>query len=90
MSSLATQTDARNDAMDEVLGTLVHDLRQPLSNIEAIAYYLSMILPSGDQNIQTQLGRIRELVEQSNSILASALALAPAPAIGPQSVAPGA
>jgi len=65
-------------------------LRQPLSNIEAIAYYLSMILPPGDQNIQTHLGRIRELVEQSNSILASALGLAPVPAAGPQSVTPGA
>ena len=79
MGSLATeQTDVRNDA-DEVLGTLAHELRQPLSNIEAIAYYLSMILPSGDQNIQAQLVRIRELVEQSNSILSTALGLAPPP-----------
>jgi nitrogen-specific signal transduction histidine kinase len=92
MGSLATeQTDARRiTAMDEVLGTLAHELRQPLSNIEAIAYYLSMILPPGDQNIQAQLTRIRELVEQSNSILVSALGLAPAPAAGPQSVTPGA
>ncbi len=91
MGSLSTeQTDVRNHATDEVLGTLAHELRQPLSNIEAIAYYLSMILPPGDQNIQAQLGRIRELVEQSNSILSSALGFAPAPAAGPQSVAPGA
>jgi len=72
------------------LGTLAHELRQPLSNIEAIAYYLSMILPPGDQNIQAQLIRIRELVEQSNSILVSALGLAPAPAAEPQPVTPGA
>jgi signal transduction histidine kinase len=93
MSSLATQTDARptdarNDATDEVLGTLAHELRQPLSNIEAIAYYLSMILPPGDENIQAQLGRIRELVEQSNLILSTALGLAPAPVAASQSVAP--
>ena len=90
MSSLATQTDVRNQTIDEVLGTLAHELRQPLSNIEAIAYYLSMILPPGDDKIQPQLARIRELVEQSNLIISDALGLAPAPAAGPQIVAPGA
>ncbi len=98
MSSLATQhVDAKSDVTEEIrlaiteaLGTVAHELRQPLSNIEAIAYYLSMILPPGDAKIQPQLARIRELVEQSNLILSSALDLAPAPAAGPQSVAPGA
>ena len=91
MSPLATErTDVRNEATDEVLGTLAHDLRQPLSNIEAIAYYLSMIIPPGDAKIQAQLARIRELVEQSNSILSTALGSAPAAETGPQSVAPGA
>ena len=90
MSSLAAQTGARNQTTDEVLGSLAHEMRQPLSNIEAIAYYLSMILPPDDAKIQPQLARIRELVEQSNSILSSALGLAPAPAVGPQSVTPGA
>jgi len=89
MGSLATeQTNVRNHPADEILGTLAHELRQPLSNIEAIAYYLSMILPPGDENIQTHLARIRELVEQSNSILSTALGLAPAPAAAPQPVAP--
>jgi nitrogen-specific signal transduction histidine kinase len=89
MRSLVTeQTDLRQVATDEVLGTLAHELRQPLSNIETIAYYLSMILPPGDEKIQTQLVRIRELVEQSNSILSCALGLAPDPAAAPQSVAP--
>ena len=88
MGSLATeQTEASPDATAETLGTLAHDLRQPLSNIEAIAYYLGMILPPGDENIQGQLARIRELVEQSNLILSAALGLAPPPA-GPQAMAP--
>jgi signal transduction histidine kinase len=91
MGSLATeQTAVRNEAADEVLGTLAHELRQPLSNIEAIAYYLSMILPPGDEKIQPQLARIRELVEQSNLILSTALGLAPAPAAASQPVTPGA
>ena len=90
MSSLATQTGVQNQTTDEVLGTLAHDLRQPLSNIEAIAYYLSMILPPEDAKIQPQLARIRELVEQSNLILSDALGLAAGPAAGPQAVTPGA
>jgi signal transduction histidine kinase len=87
MSSLVTQTD---QTTDEVLGTLAHELRQPLSTIEAIAYYLSMILPPDDAKIQPQLARIRELVEQSNLILSDALGLSPAPAARPQTVPPGA
>ena len=91
MGSLATEhTVSRNEVIDDLLGTLAHDLRQPLSNIETIAYYLSMILPPGDAKIQAQLARIRELVEQSNSILSSALELPPAPASGPQPVTSGA
>jgi signal transduction histidine kinase len=77
------QIDARSEAMGEVLGELVHDLRQPLSNIEAIAYYLSMIVPPGDAKIQAQLASIRDLVEQSNSILTSFLNLPPSVVAAP-------
>ena len=56
-----------------MLGTVAHDLRQPLSNIEAIAYYLTLILPQGNQKIQEQLERIRELVRESNEILSSSV-----------------
>jgi nitrogen-specific signal transduction histidine kinase len=94
MGSLATeltgvrQADTKDDAADASLGKLAHELRQPLSNIEAIAYYLSMILPPGDEKVQTHLVRIRELVEQSNSILSAALASALNPAAAPQPSAP--
>jgi signal transduction histidine kinase len=74
-------------ALTEVLGTVAHELRQPLSNIEAIAYYLRMILPQGDTKIQSQLTRIRELVEQSNWILSSALSLAGSSPPAPQPIA---
>lgn len=79
MSSVAAQHSIQptdfHGATHEALGTLAHELRQPLSNIEAIAYYLGMILPPGDVKVQAQLTRIRELVEQSNWILSSALSL---------------
>ena len=64
----------------EALGNVAHELRQPLSNIEAIAYYLSMILPPGDAKIQAHLARIRELVQESNEILSSSVRAAGDPA----------
>jgi signal transduction histidine kinase len=75
-------------SVTQALATVAHELRQPLSNIEAIAYYLSMILPRGDAKIQLQLARIRELVEQSDLILSNALGLETAPAAGQQPVTP--
>jgi hypothetical protein len=66
---------------------VAHEVRQPLSNIEAIAYYLSMILPASDGKVQAQLARIRELVEQSNWILSSALSLAASSRSAPQPLA---
>jgi len=56
----------------DAVATVVHDLRQPLSSIETIAFYLSMVLPPGDAKIQAQLERIRELVQESNEILSRA------------------
>jgi signal transduction histidine kinase len=90
MSSTATlQFEAPVKAVSapaEVLATVAHELRQPLSNIEAIAYYLSMVLPPGDVKLQAQITRIRELVEQSSWILSSALRLDGSAAAAPQPV----
>jgi signal transduction histidine kinase len=57
----------------EVLANVAHELRQPLSNIESIAYYLAMVLPQGDGRAQSELARIRCLVEQSGAILTQGL-----------------
>jgi nitrogen-specific signal transduction histidine kinase len=78
MSSVAGLQPAGNILSAEVFGQVAHELRQPLSNIESIAYYLTLILPRQDTKIQDQLARIRQLVEQSNWILASGLRLAAA------------
>ena len=63
-------------ASADVLRTMAHELRQPLSTIESIAYYLSLVLPKGDEKIHQQLDRIQRLVEQSNWIVTSAQQLA--------------
>ena len=57
----------------DILGTVAHELRQPLSNIEAIAYYLTLVLPKGDRKIQAQVERIRELVQQTNEIISNSV-----------------
>jgi signal transduction histidine kinase len=64
----------------EILHDIAHELRQPLSAIESIAYYLSLVLPRDDEKIQEQLTRLQHMVEQSDWILGNGLHLAdPAP-----------
>ena len=60
-------------APDAVLRDLAHALRQPLSAIEAIAYFLNMTLPSGQPETSSHLMRLQELVAESNAILCEAL-----------------
>jgi signal transduction histidine kinase len=62
----------------EILRTIAHELRQPLSAMESIAYYLNLVLPRGEDHARQQADRLRRLVQQSNWILASALQLADA------------
>ena len=56
--------------------TLAHELRQPLSAMESIAYYLDLVLDRGDQRARDHALRLHGLVEQSNWILSCALELA--------------
>jgi signal transduction histidine kinase len=60
----------------DVLRDVVHELRQPLSTIESLAFYLAMVLPPADERLRNQIAHIRQLVEQSNWILTSGLGLA--------------
>lgn len=50
-----------------VLEELIHDIRQPLGAIDALAYFLE--LTSLDEQACTQLQRIRSMVVQANRIL---------------------
>lgn len=59
------QTEARSDLMR----VIAHELRQPLSTIGSIAYYLTLILPHEDEKVHEQLARLQHLVEQSSWIL---------------------
>jgi hypothetical protein len=50
-----------------LIAELVHELRQPLSTIECLAYYLE--ITSGDEVVCQQMQRIQHLVWQANNIL---------------------
>jgi signal transduction histidine kinase len=59
---------------ESVLHAIAHEIRQPLSTIESIAYYLSLVLD--DDKHREQLARVQQLVEQSNWILSNGVELA--------------
>ena len=64
---------------EETVRELVHDLRQPLSSIEAIAYYLEMTLPAEQSRERQYMRRIQQLVDQASVALNCAVAPARKP-----------
>jgi nitrogen-specific signal transduction histidine kinase len=63
----------------EAIGDLAHELRQPLSSIEAIAYYLEMTLPADQCQARQYMRRVQQLVDQAESILGRAVSTARKP-----------
>jgi len=59
---------------DDLVRDLIHDLRQPLSSIEAIAYYLEMTLPSEQIQARLYMRRLPQLVAETSSVLQDAAA----------------
>jgi signal transduction histidine kinase len=55
------------------LHVLVHDLRQPLSVIDACADYLNLVLPATDRRARRQLELLQEQVREANGIMHDAL-----------------
>ena len=54
---------------EDAIRNLVHDLRQPLSTIEAIAYYLEMTLPAEQLEARRYLSRLQAVVQESNLLM---------------------
>lgn len=63
----------------ESLRQIAHDVRQPLSGIENIAYILGMSSSEKDPKTIARLEQLRHLVEQANWILEDALETAQIP-----------
>lgn len=56
-----------------VVRHLAHELRQPLSTIESIAFYLEMVLPRTEGKARRQLGKLQQEVHHINWILSDAI-----------------
>ena len=52
---------------------IAHHLRQPLSTIEAIAYYLEIVMPPAESKTREQLGKLQRLVQETNWIISDAV-----------------
>lgn len=79
-SPVYLQTPALGPAATQAIRELVHELRQPLSAIEAIAYYVEMTLPPDQVQARQQLRRLQELVERAEGILEDAASTVRMPA----------
>jgi signal transduction histidine kinase len=84
MSEAAAVAPDRSQ-MVAVVRHLAHELRQPLSGIESIAYYLEMVLSGSDERIHSQIDRLRQMVQQASWVLDDAVhavrATSPEPSI---------
>jgi hypothetical protein len=52
-----------------LMADLIHDLRQPLGTIEALAAYLEIVLPANETRTREQLQEIRLQVSLADRIL---------------------
>jgi hypothetical protein len=59
---------------EAIIHDLMHDLRQPLGNIETSAYCLHLITPPGEARTHQHLRAIQEQVARAGELLASAMA----------------
>jgi signal transduction histidine kinase len=67
---------SEGDALSEaraIVRHLAHELRQPLSTIESIAYYLDMVLPQHDKKSRRQVEKLQRVVQQADWILSDAV-----------------
>ncbi len=56
---------ARKDDVLALLHHFCHELRQPLSELEATAYYLDMVMESADPALRRRMEQMRSLVHQA-------------------------
>jgi len=54
---------------EERLRDCIHELRQPLSSIEAIAYYLEMTLPAEQVQGRWHMTQLQRLVAEASAVL---------------------
>ncbi len=67
--------NSRSDEASNIVRQLAHDLRQPLSVIESVVYYLGIVLPRDEPRARQQLDKVRDQIRQINWTIGDALHL---------------
>ena len=62
------------NASETALANLIHDLRQPLGNIETSTWCLSSLIPEPDGRVREQLALIERQIQAAQDILSAACA----------------
>jgi signal transduction histidine kinase len=70
---VAPETQTTEPDAKQVIRHLAHEMRQPLSALESLAYYLDIILPQSEQKARLQIEKIQQLVSQANWIMDDAV-----------------
>jgi len=68
-SPIFLEAETSTQSPEDAVRDLVHELRQPLSSIEAIAYFLEMTLPADQFQARQYMRRIQQLVDETTSTL---------------------
>jgi signal transduction histidine kinase len=63
------KTPPQASSPEERLLDFIHELRQPLSSIEAIAYYLEMTLPAEQVQARGHMAQLQRLVAEASAVL---------------------
>ena len=58
---------------EDSLINLAHELRQPLSAIESIAYYLELTIPPDQVQARIYVSRLQQIVMEASAILSTAV-----------------
>jgi len=67
-----------------ILRQLAHELRQPLSTIESIAYYLDIVVPRQDTRVRQQVERLRQVAQHASWIVSDAIQYVQTAPVSPQ------
>ncbi|MFN0107127.1 MAG: hypothetical protein ACKV2U_34145 [Bryobacteraceae bacterium] len=59
----------------DVIQHLTHELRQPLSALESIAFYLQMAVGGSGSDVGAQVNRLQQMVDSANWVLSDVLHL---------------
>jgi len=85
--SKANNGTAKEVELTQTVRYLAHELRQPLSALESLIYYLDILLAPGDVRARDQVEKIQSLVDQVNWVVDDAVHFAQACPASPARVA---